>query len=211
MKITKYGHCCLRIEEKGVSIMTDPGNCSTLQDEARGIHIILITHEHPDHLHIESLKKVLANNPKARVITNIPVGALLAKENISYEIVEHGQHIEIGSIKIEGHGEKHAVIHPDWPGVKNTGYFIAERLFYPGDAFYDPQKPIDILALPVAGPWMKIQEAIDYAISQKPKYAFPVHDGIYKNSAIVHRPCAAILPKHGINFLVIEEGKTVEL
>src|SRR4051812_27786091 len=57
MKIKKLGHCCLVIETKGIRIMTDPGNYSTLQADEKNIDIILITHEHTDHLHIESLKK----------------------------------------------------------------------------------------------------------------------------------------------------------
>src|SRR3990167_7420555 len=54
MKIKKIGHCCLRIEEQETVILTDPGVFSTLQNEEQGIDIVLITHEHGDHLHIES-------------------------------------------------------------------------------------------------------------------------------------------------------------
>lgn len=60
--------------------------------------------------------------------------------------------------------------------MENTGYFIDEKLFYPGDAFTDPGRPIDVLALPVAGPWVKISESVDYALALKPRTVFPVHD-----------------------------------
>ena len=210
MKITKYGHCCLFIEEKNLRILTDPGNYSTLQNNVTGVDVILITHEHADHFHIESLKQVLKNNPKVKIVTNKGVAVHLDKEKIAHILLEDGQSDSFGGVKIEGFGAVHALIHEEWLKVQNTGYLIADRLFYPGDAFYDPKRPVDILALPVAGPWMKIGEAIDYAITLKPKVAFPVHDGGLKSSATVNRVSSGILPKHGIEFVVIEEGKTVD-
>lgn len=213
MKLTKFGHCCLLIEENGLRILTDPGTFSTAQDEVQDIHVILITHEHPDHFHVESLKRVLANNPQATVITNSSVGALLDKEAIAYRLVEQGQSTVEGGVTIEGFGERHAVVHPDLPVVQNTGYFIAERLFYPGDAFTVPGKQVDILALPVVGPWMKISEAIDYALSVKPKRWFPVHDGLLSAAAmpIFHRIPSTVLEKQGISLVALEIGRECEL
>lgn len=43
MKITKFGHCCLLIEEHLLRILTDPGNYNTTPD-VENIDIILITH-----------------------------------------------------------------------------------------------------------------------------------------------------------------------
>ena len=85
MKITKFGHCCLLIEENNLRILTDPGNYSTAQNDIKNIDIVLITHEHPDHFHVESLKKLLENNPQAKIITNNGVGALLKELNIEYQ------------------------------------------------------------------------------------------------------------------------------
>ena len=212
MHVTKLGHCCLLIEVKGIRILTDPGAYSTLQNEVNNIDVILITHEHPDHLHIESLKKVLQNTSHAQVITNKSVGMILKKENISFEVVEHKQSIEINGVLIEGHGEKHAEIYRTLSTVENTGYFIDHYLFYPGDALTDPGKHVDVLALPVAGPWLKISDAIDYALRLKPNVAFPVHDGMFLpgRGSLAHRIPGNVLPSFGIQFVVIEEGKTAE-
>ncbi len=149
MKITKFGHCCLLIEEQGIRILTDPGTYSTQQDEVKSINVILITHEHADHFHIESLKKVLKNNPQAKIITNRSVGALLEKEGIVFNIVEDGESYSGKDVLIEGFGKEHALMHTSVPPIQNTGYFIANKLFYPGDAFTNPGKPVEILALPV--------------------------------------------------------------
>src|SRR3989344_5644853 len=50
------------IEENGVRILTDPGTYSTQQSEVKNIDFVLITHEHADHFHIDSLKALLKNN-----------------------------------------------------------------------------------------------------------------------------------------------------
>lgn len=209
MKITKLGHCCLIIEIGGLRILTDPGNYSTGQNAVQNIDVILITHEHADHLHLESLIKVLKNNPNAQIITNQGVSVLLDKEKIRYQIVGHSQQIIIKNILIEGFGKDHAIIYPTWKMVENIGYFINDEFFYPGDAFYKPTKSVDILALPVAGSWMKISEAIDYALSVKPRVSFPVHDGMLQKDKLgaAHRVPEKILKENGIDFVILKDGE----
>ncbi len=210
MKITKFGHCCLLIEEKGLRILTDPGSYSTAQNEVENIDVILITHEHADHIHIPSLKNCIKNNPQARIITNKGVAKMLDAEGIKYELVEHGHKTAIQGVLIEGFGEKHAEMYKTITPVINTGYFVSNRLFYPGDSFYNPKKNVEILALPVAGPWMKLSEAIDYALEIHPKKCFPVHEGILKTPGTTHKILGDVLPQHGINFIILEEGKETE-
>lgn len=190
--------------------MTDPGAYSTLQNEAKKIDYVFITHEHQDHFHPESLKTVLENNPKAKVITNSGVGKLLDAEKIPHQLLEHGEVGEFGGVHIEGCGEKHAMIYENYGAVQNTGYFFAKRFFYPGDAFYHPQKPVEILALPVSGPWMKISDAIEYAKALRPKVAFPVHDGMLKFGGPNHGIPQKFLPLAGIAFEIIADGQTKE-
>lgn len=211
MKITKFGHCCVLIEENGVRILTDPGSYSTQQNTVQSIDVVLITHEHQDHLHIDSLKALLKNNPHAKVMTNKGVGAILEKEGIVFTVVEDGQQVEEQGILIEGFGKDHALIHASIPLIRNTGYFISNRLFYPGDAFTNPGKHIEILALSVAGPWMRLMEAIDYALELKPKMCFPVHDGILKAPGVAHLIPAKILEPKGITFTVLEIDKEYEV
>ncbi len=207
MNITKLGHCCLVIEVNNIRIVTDPGAWTTAQNEVKGIDAILITHEHADHLHVDSLRVVLAHNPQAVVLTNQAVGNILTKENISYELLEEGGIKKIQGVVLEGHGSQHADIYPTVPAVQNTGYFIDSRLFYPGDALYNPGKAVGILALPVAGPWLKIAEAIDYAKNIAPKICFPVHDGMLKITGPFHLLPEKMLKEEGIDFIVLEEGK----
>lgn len=209
MKITKLGHCCLVIEVNGLRIMTDPGNYSTLQSNEQNIDLILITHEHPDHLHVESLQQVLKNNPNAKIITNSAVKNILLENNLTSDLLENGQQIDFKGIKLEAFGEKHASMLPYAPQVENTGYLIAETFFYPGDAFTNPNKPVEILALPVVGPWLKLGEAIDYAKLLKPKVCFPVHDGMLKFFGPVYALPEKVLSESGIYFKVLELGQEI--
>jgi L-ascorbate metabolism protein UlaG (beta-lactamase superfamily) len=210
MRITKLGHCCLIIEESGVRIMTDPGAWTTRQNEEKGVDYIFVTHEHQDHFHIDSLRAVLANNPKAKVVTNRGVGKLLDAEGIPYQLLEHGGAGDFGGVRVGGYGEKHATIYQDFGQVQNTGYFFANRFFYPGDAFFNPSKPVEILALPVSGPWMKMSEAIEYAKTLKPKVCFPVHDGFLKFGGPFHLMPQKLLPPAGIAFEILADGETKE-
>lgn len=105
MKITKLGHCCLLIEEKGVVVLTDPGIYSQQQNEITGIDVILITHEHSDHFHIESVKKIVSHNPAAKIITNTAVSKLLEKEDLAYQILENGNLLEEGGLSLKHLGK----------------------------------------------------------------------------------------------------------
>ena len=207
MKITKFGHCCLLIEEGGVRIVTDPGVLSTAQNDLENIDSVLITHEHADHFHIDSVKAIVANNPQAIIITNTSVGKLLAAEGIPFTCVEHGQSLDANGALIEAFGERHALMHSSIEPIQCTGYFIAGRFYYPGDALTNPGKYVEILGLPVAGPWMKLSEAIDYALELKPKVCIPVHEGILLSPGSTHLIPPRVLEPAGIAFTILEIGE----
>lgn len=208
MTLKKLGHCCLLIKTNNLTILTDPGNFSVAQNTLTGIDIVLITHEHADHLHIDSLKEVLKHNPRARVITNTGVGKKLDEIGVSYEILEGRAQTEIHGVTIEAFDGKHEEIFEEIGQVQNTGYFIDNTLFYPGDSFHNPEKPVDILALPVAGPWCKIADAVRYALAVQPKKAFPVHDGMLQKDRIgsYHKVPEKVLTENGIEFVIMNEG-----
>ena len=190
--------------------MTDPGAFSTLQSEEKNISAILITHEHQDHIDLPALRTVLDRNPHTRILTNRGVGAILTHEGIAHELLEHGQKADIDGVSIEGYGERHAVLYPTIPQVTNTGYSIAGRFFYPGDALFIPEERVEMLALPVGGPWLKLSEAIDYAKAVAPKTSFPVHDGMFKTPGIWHRMPSQLLSTEGIGFTSLDAGGTIE-
>jgi len=211
MKIKKLGHCCLIIEENGKRIMTDPGSWTVEQHkEEKNIDLIIITHEHGDHIHIESLKKIIENNLNVVVVTNKGVGKLLNEAGIKYEILENKNAKDFFGVEIEAHGCKHEEIYEDIFQVENTGFFIGKRLFYPGDSFYNPGKNVEILVLPVAGPWANVKDAVNYALEIKPKICFPVHDGMLKQFGANHKIPPMVLEKEGIAFKSFEDKNEEE-
>ena len=55
MRITKFGHACVRLEHDGTSLLVDPG-MFTDREAVDGVDAVLITHEHADHCHPENLR-----------------------------------------------------------------------------------------------------------------------------------------------------------
>jgi L-ascorbate metabolism protein UlaG (beta-lactamase superfamily) len=210
MKITKFGHCCLLIEVEGKRILTDPGRFSVAQNLVKDIDLILITHEHGDHFHSESIAEILKNNQAALVVTNTSVGKILADLGIAYDVLEGSGKTEKFGVLLEAYDGKHVEIFEDYGQVQNTGYFVAEQLFYPGDAYTEPNKIVPILALPVSGPWCKAAEAISYALRVQPTKAFPVHDGLLNQFGldIVHGLFETQLKAQSIEFVRMNNNET---
>ena len=94
--------------------------------------------------------------------------------------------------------------------VENAGYMIADKFYFPGDNFHNPGQPVDILALPVAGPWMKMSEAIDFAKEIKARTAFGVHDGMIVPSFRAFVGAALKLFAPGTEYFALADGEARE-
>lgn len=179
MKITKYGHACLLVEEGEARIITDPGVYNETPDTT-DVDAILITHEHADHCDVEQLKQIMSLNPSAIVITHAGVGKVLDEAGVPYTLIQDGEETDVKGVSIKSSGTDHAIVYEVMP-CQNTGFLIAHKLFIPGDSFHIPSGAVEVLALPTGGPWMKISEAIDYAKAVNPKVVFPIHDAMLTN------------------------------
>jgi L-ascorbate metabolism protein UlaG (beta-lactamase superfamily) len=209
MNIKKICHCCLLIKIDGLTILTDPGTYSNEQNTLTGVDVVLISHEHGDHLHTESVGEILKNNPQAIVVANSAVGKKLDEVGIPHTILEGQDSKNIGGLNFEAFDCRHGEIYEEMGQVQNTAYLINGKFYYPGDAFFDPKKEgIEVLALPVAGPWVKIADAIHFALAVKPKYAFPVHDAMIKenNRGFMNMFASTIFSPNGINFVELKDG-----
>ncbi len=214
MRITKFAHACLLVEEAGVCLLTDPGFWNGLP-EVEALDAILITHTHQDHLDIAQVKALLEKHPNATVITHAEAGAMLTEAGIPFTLIQNGETVEVKGVSVESCGTSHAHIYGELPKCQNTGYFIAKKLFVPGDALHDiPSTQVSVLALPTGGPWMRISEAIDYAKKINPKVAFPIHDALYTKeyrAQVASRWFGGTLKDAGIIFEDFSAGPTLEV
>jgi L-ascorbate metabolism protein UlaG (beta-lactamase superfamily) len=184
MRITKFGHACVRIEHDGQVVVIDPG-AFTEAEAVDGATAVLVTHEHADHLHVDHLRAT-----DAPVFTIEAVRAQIAEEDRAVAdrvtLVSPGEQVDVG-LPVTVVGELHAVIHEDLPRVYNSGYVVdvgSLRVYHPGDSLTPPGGPVDVLFLPVHAPWSKISEVIDFGRSVGAPRAVAVHDGLLNDTGL---------------------------
>ncbi|RKT18515.1 L-ascorbate metabolism protein UlaG (beta-lactamase superfamily) [Streptomyces sp. 1114.5] len=215
MRITKFGHACVRIEHGDTTVVVDPG-AFTDPAALTGADAVLITHEHMDHFEESRLRAALEADPALRVWTNSAVAAQLDGVAQRVSAVGEGDAFELGGpggLAVSVHGEWHAEIHADIPLVKNIGFLFDGRLFHPGDAFTVPPHAVDTLLLPLAAPWSKAGEVVDYVREAGPRVAVPVHEATL--SPIGHMVATRLLgpdgPGTGAGLTVLGEGESLEV
>lgn len=164
MRITKYGHACVRIEVDGRALVVDPG-VWTDGDAVTGADAVLITHEHADHVDPAKLA--------AGVPVYAPAGAQL--DGVEAVRVEAGEVFTAAGFTIRAVGGRHATIYGDQPDCANLGY-VVDGVYHPGDSLHMPDQPIDTLLVPVHGSWMKLDEAIDLVKAVRPARSIAIHD-----------------------------------
>jgi L-ascorbate metabolism protein UlaG (beta-lactamase superfamily) len=185
MRLTKFGHSCVRIEYDGTVLVLDPG-AFTDADAVDGADVVLITHEHPDHCHPDHLRRTDALIFTIDAVAmQIRDGAPDLEERVT--VVGPGEEFDAGTIPVTAVGELHAVIHPELPRVHNSGYLLTlgdTTVFHPGDALTGPDRPVDVLLAPVCAPWMKVAEGIDFARSVGAPRNVAIHDRVYSEAGL---------------------------
>lgn len=176
MKLVNYEHACFTLEDEGNILVVDPGEFSTDFIAPENVVAVVITHEHPDHLDTERLAEIIDKNPEAIIFGPDSVTSKL--ESLPSHTVTTGDIITTGPFTLAFLGGHHATIHESIAPIPNLGVLINDLVYYPGDSFTLTHSPVDTLALPVAAPWMKISDAMDYLKVMKPRLAFPTHDKI---------------------------------
>jgi len=181
MRITKFGHACVRIEHGDATIVIDPG-VFTEPEAVDGATAILVTHEHADHWDASHLRRT-----DALVHTIGAVAAQLPPDIAERTLVHSpGGQPEIG-VTTTLIGEKHAEIYRELPHFDNSGYLLeigGLSLFHPGDALTIPEQPVDLLFLPASAPWLKASECIDYAIAVGARQNIPIHEAVYSEAGL---------------------------
>jgi L-ascorbate metabolism protein UlaG (beta-lactamase superfamily) len=176
MDVTKLEHACLVLREGDAALVIDPGNFTRPVD-VTGAVAVVITHEHPDHVTPEQLRRILAENPGVPVFGPAGVADSLAASapEIAVDVVADGERRQVGPFELVFHGTRHQLIHSSVPIVDNTGVTVNGLLFYPGDAYTVPAEPVRTLAAPIGAPWLKVSEMMDWVLQLAPERTFPTH------------------------------------
>jgi L-ascorbate metabolism protein UlaG (beta-lactamase superfamily) len=213
MRLTKFGHSCLLVEEGRARVLLDPGTFSEGFEELEGLTALLFTHQHADHLDQERLRGLLDRNRGVRVVADEGAGEILGEAGVEAEVVHDGDEFDVAGLGVRVAGRDHAIIHPDIPVVPNVGYLLGGRLFHPGDAFTLPAQPVEVLAVPAAAPWLKTAEAIEYLRAVRPQVAVPVHEKVLSEVGISlhYRQLEQVGMGDTGRLQVIDDGKPVEL
>ncbi len=198
------------VEEGEQTLVIDPGVFVKSLPDLTNVAAIVVTHVHQDHFNPELIQDIRKNNPKAIVISTAETIKELGEENT--KVVSGGDSVQIGQFHLEFFGDEHATIHPSYPRSQNIGVLVNETFYYPGDSFVQPDKNIEILAVPVYAPWMKMSEAMDFSADIRPKQAFPTHNAFLSDAGndLTDR-LMSFTESVGTKFTHLEPGESLEV
>ena len=185
MRMTKFTHACVRLDDDGRSLVIDPGEFSECAEALDGASAVLITHEHFDHLNVEALLSAARANPDLLVWAPAPVVAKLAELGSRASQVEPGESFDAAGFSVRAFGGQHAVIHQAiGTPCANLGYLVNDAVYHPGDSFFVPPAPVRTLLAPLHAPWSKLAEIIDFVVATRAPQAFPIHDAMLSESGV---------------------------
>jgi L-ascorbate metabolism protein UlaG (beta-lactamase superfamily) len=209
MRITKFGHACVRVEHGGTTVVLDPG-VFTEREALDGADAVLITHEHPDHYLPDHLRASDAPIWTIEAVARrIREDAPDVAERVT--VVAPEESFDVG-LPVRAVGELHAVIHPELPRFDNSGYVVTagdQLVYHPGDALTPPGERVDVLLVPVCAPWMRASEGVDFARAVKAPRNLAIHDRVYSEAGlgIVDGHMNAFLPGEGLEYVRLADGK----
>ena len=185
VNITLIKHGSLAISYNGKSIQVDPvsglGKPTDYSKEFPKADVILITHEHGDHLDKKAVA-ALYEEGKTSIITNANCAAILGKGTVmangdSIKILDS---ITLDAVPAYNYTEGHTQFHPKG---RDNGFVLSIdglRIYIAGDTEDIPEmaalKDIDIAFLPVNQPYtMTVEQCVNAARTISPKVLIPYH------------------------------------
>ncbi len=162
-------------------MLLDPGSYADESAFAlEGVDVVAVTHAHADHFDPDRLAALHARNPNA-VLCALPEVIARAGERWSATVaMEAGRHLDLPGLTVRAVGGTHDAIHPELPVPGNLGFVLAERdgvsLFHPGDSYAAVPEGVDLLAVPIAAPWARLGDTVEFVRRVAPRWVLPIHD-----------------------------------
>jgi L-ascorbate metabolism protein UlaG (beta-lactamase superfamily) len=181
LTITFIGHGTLMFTFGGKTIHVDPVGREADYTEMPKADLVLITHEHGDHLDPAAIK-ILRKEGTQIVLTKA------CAEKVEGLVMANGDVQTVGGMKIEA-VPAYNIVHvrsagnPFHPKGRGNGYIITfgdKRIYIAGDTENTPEmkrlKNIDVAFLPMNLPYTMTPEMVaDAAKAFKPKILYPYH------------------------------------
>lgn len=192
LKIVFIGHGSLMFEYGGAVIQVDPYGKLADYSKFPKADLVLITHEHPDHLDPAAIKKVSMAKTTvvatARCAQTLPKAVVMANGDVKTE-----QGLKIEAVPAYNIVNKRPDGSPWHPKGAGNGYVISfgdKRVYVAGDTENIPEmknlKSIDVAFLPMNLPYTMTPEMVaEAARSFMPKVLYPYHTGDTDTSVLV--------------------------
>ena len=184
LKITFLGHGSLMMEFDGKTIHIDPVARYADYSKLPKAELILITHEHGDHLDADAISKIKKESTKIVLTENC------FDQFGSGTVLENGESGTFSGIKIDAvpaYNIQHmrSEGNPYHPKGEGNGYVLTfgdKKVYVAGDTENIPEmanlKNIDIAFLPMNLPYTMTQKMVaDAAKMVQPKILYPYHFG----------------------------------
>lgn len=182
LKISHVGHASLIFEYGGKVIHVDPFSKMGDYSKLPKADLILITHEHFDHMDAGAIKKIRTDK------TLVILTETCAKKVKGGKVLRNGESTQALGLKIEA-VPAYNIVHTRAPGKPfhpkgiGNGYVITfgdKKVYVAGDTENTPEmkalKGIDVAFLPVNLPYtMSAEMVVDAVKAFRPKILYPYH------------------------------------
>jgi L-ascorbate metabolism protein UlaG (beta-lactamase superfamily) len=192
LAITFIGHGTLMFSYHGKTVHVDPWSRLADYAELPKADIVLVTHDHPDHLDPAALKIVSGEK------TTVLLTEACRQKGVAGTVMKAGDSTSVAGIAVEAvHAynvvSKRSDGKPFHPRGAGNGYIITfggTRVYVAGDTDNTPEmkllKRIDVAFLPMNLPYTMTPEmAADAALAFKPRVLYPYHYGETDPSRLV--------------------------
>jgi L-ascorbate metabolism protein UlaG (beta-lactamase superfamily) len=210
LEIKHVGHGSLMFNHAGKVIHVDPFGKMGDYSKLPKADLVLITHEHGDHLDSVAIEQITKKG------TKVIASEAAAKKLKGASTMRNGDVTTVNGLKIEA-VPAYNLIHkresggPFHPKGKGNGYVITfgdKRVYVAGDTENTPEmknlKEIDIAFLPANLPYtMTAEMVVDAAKAFKPKVLIPYHYDMGKSELPKLKGLMKDVP--GIEFRILEK------